>query len=306
MAVFFNDFLDVFSSKVLAERELSNTTVRYYQLKLNQIRNHLGHYPVNKIKTADISDFLFKYPPRSSNQYRTFLGDIFKHAVGMGHCDHNPAVSTIARNHKKARQRMTLQGFDAIYSCAPQWLKNAMDVAIQTLQRRTDIAVMRFSDIKDGHLKVIQEKTKRHGASAHLEIEILPPLSDVISRCRDSILSPFIIHRLPDRLAEQNIRLNNREHITQILPDYITKAFNKAREESGFYADIHIDNRPTFHEIRSLGAALYKRCGINPQALLGHKSPNDSTMTDYYLAGHQIWTRTKAGVNLDFYRLSGR
>lgn len=45
------------------------------------------------------------------------------------------------------------------------------------------------------------------------------------------------------------------------------------------FADIPEEQRPTFHEIRSLGARLYEAQGIDPQALLGHK---DRRMTEVY------------------------
>ncbi|MEH6814187.1 MAG: hypothetical protein V7677_16760 [Motiliproteus sp.] len=54
------------------------------------------------------------------------------------------------------------------------------------------------------------------------------------------------------------------------------------------------NQRPTFHEIRALGAHLYKEQGIDPQALLGH---TDAKMTDHYLDGHGTqWTRVRANL----------
>jgi len=302
MSLVFNQFLDIFDNQILSERILSDTTRDFYRLRLTHIRSHLGEKPIDELRIADVSEFLRKYPPRASNQYRTFLGDIFKHAIGMGYTEANPAVSTIPRVHHKKRQRMTLDGYRAIYSCAPQWLQNAMDLGIQTLQRRNDICNMMFKDIEQCALKVIQEKTKKHGASAYLEIEILPPLQAVIERCRDDILSPYLVHRLPNKLMRQNLRLTNRAHVTQVLPDYLSKEFNKAREKSGFYSHLTVNERPTFHEIRSLGSAIYKQMGVNPQELLGHKGRDDSAMTEHYISGHVVWTKVSAGINLDDFR----
>lgn len=296
MSVVFNEFLDIFE-KVLSERQLSKVTSNFYRLRLNHIRKQLGYQPIKALAINHISEFLWQYPPCASNQYRGLLADIFKHAIGMGYADHNPAHSTIPRISKKKRQRMTLEGFKSIYSCAPFWLQNAMDLAVQTLQRRNYICNMRFKDIENGCLKVIQEKTKKHGSAAFLMIDIETPLQKVINTCRhDAIVSPFLIHRLPDKLMQQNLRLSNRKHITQVLPDYLTKEFNKAREESGFYRHLDVREQPSFHEIRALGAKLYSNAGIDPQSLLGHTTKK---MTDEYLAGHEnSWTKVKAGLTL--------
>ncbi|MPZ46814.1 MAG: hypothetical protein GEV05_26210 [Betaproteobacteria bacterium] len=64
------------------------------------------------------------------------------------------------------------------------------------------------------------------------------------------------------------------------------------------FADLwerHIGERdetsPTFHEIRALGARLYKNRGINPQTLLGHTDPNQTLL---YLEGHaKPWIETE-------------
>lgn len=296
MEVNFNEFLDIFN-KILSERQLSKVTANFYRLRLSHILKKLGDQPIRLISVSNISEFLWRYPPCISNQYRGILADIFKHAIGMGYAKNNPALSTIPRPRLKKRQRMSLDGFYAIRSCAPGWLQNSMDLAIHTLQRRNDICSMRFKDIEDGYLKVVQEKTKKHGAAAYLKIYIEPSLHSVITNCRgDNVLAPFLVHRLPEKNLKQNLRLNNREHVAQVLPDYLTKAFNKARKKSEFYDYLSMRERPTFHEIRALGAKLYKDSGVDPQPLLGH---TNKKMTDEYLAGHEnIWTNVKAGLIL--------
>lgn len=62
---------------------------------------------------------------------------------------------------------------------------------------------------------------------------------------------------------------------------------SKARDASGAYDSIKDKReRPTFHEIRALGAWLYEKQG-HPQeyiqALMGHA---DVKMTEHYQAGH--------------------
>ena len=75
------------------------------------------------------------------------------------------------------------------------------------------------------------------------------------------------------------------KHWTQVSPDALTRAFNEAREKSGACAGM--DNPPTFHELRSLGAARYRAAGMPEEhikALLGH---TDIKTTRIYLNGHE-------------------
>ena len=80
----------------------------------------------------------------------------------------------------------------------------------------------------------------------------------------------------------------NRNHHTQILSDFVTKAFGKTRDATGLFDDIPEKERPTFHEIRALGIMLYEKQGINPDNLAGHMTEE---MKKLYRSGHGIqWT----------------
>ncbi len=71
-----------------------------------------------------------------------------------------------------------------------------MLLALVTGQRRSDIAKMRFSDIRDGYLHIEQSKTGSRIALP-LALRCNAPemtLSDVVSICRDKVLSPYLIH----------------------------------------------------------------------------------------------------------------
>ncbi|OEC32969.1 hypothetical protein SAMN05216600_1292 [Pseudomonas cuatrocienegasensis] len=90
-----------------------------------------------------MAERLDSLPARAAKQARAYLIDIFNHAVTKGLCVDNPAACTIARIEKK-RKRHTV---------------NAIDLALITAQRRADILSMKFEDVRDGHLYVIQQKT---------------------------------------------------------------------------------------------------------------------------------------------------
>ena len=55
-----------------------------------------------------------------------------------------------------------------------------------------------------------------------------------------------------------------KTHYTQVLPDYLTHPFQTIRDELGIEKHLPVRERPSFHEIRSLGIALYKQQGTPP------------------------------------------
>ncbi|MFH7439367.1 integrase, partial [Pseudomonas syringae pv. tagetis] len=83
---------------------------------------------------------------------------------------------------------------------SPACLRNAIDLALITAQRRTDFLEMMFEDVRVGFLYVIQQKTAKASAAAWIRFRVTPQLQAVISRCRDNVSSPYLVHRRPQRL----------------------------------------------------------------------------------------------------------
>jgi integrase len=68
-----------------------------------------------------------------------------------------------------------------------------------------------------------------------------------------------------------------------VNPQYLSKAFEAARDRSERWSTLKPRERPTFHEIRSLGARLHRAAGIpetDIQALMTHA---DQRTTQIYL-----------------------
>lgn len=135
-------------------------------------------------------------------------------------------------------------------------------------QRLGDISNMKFSDIWDDHLHVVQEKTgSKLAIPLSLRLNAIDwSLRDVVARCRDYAVSPYLIHFFRSTsMAERGV---------QVKSNTLTMNFSKARDK----ADINWgDGTPaTFHEQRSLAERLYEAEGIDTQKLLGHKSPNQT------------------------------
>jgi len=91
------------------------------------------------------------------------------------------------------------------------------------------------------------------------------------------------------------MRAKARTHHTQVLLERAERAFHEVRVISGLYKNTK--HPPTLHEIRSLGASLYREAGWpegQVQLLLGH---SEIQMTRHYLKGHEApWERIEAGL----------
>ena len=200
-------------------------------------------------------------------------------------------------NGKKKRQRLSLEGYKAVYEIAPDWLQDAMEFALITLQARHETANARFDDEKDGFFHIIREKTKEKTERAYIRFPVEGAFKELLTRCRARpIASPFLIAKSPDRRNRK--QMEAKEHWAQVLPDYLGKGFQKYRDQCGFFEGMEMDVRPTFHEIRSLGGDTYIENGYSKEyvnLLYGHTTIQ---MTEEYLKGHEVkWSNCEAGLN---------
>ncbi len=285
-------FIDDYRLTVLPEKNLKDATLDLYKIRHRQIAKALGDKPLNMISLQQISAFLSGLSPRASNQARACLIDLFNHAVARGLVENNIAAKTLKRNEEKQRKRHSKEGIKAIREHAPQWLKNAIDLALLISQRRCDLLNLRFDGIKDGYMYIIQQKTSEKTDAAWLKLEITPEFQKIIDQCRDDIDSPFLIHRTPER----NRQCDSKEHPTQITGHYLSTEFKKARDAAKCYPKYSAKEMPGLHEIRGTSLKMYQLAGKDAQKIAGHASPD---MTSNYLKGHEFANWVEVSPDLD-------
>jgi integrase len=256
----FSDFVRYYQNNILLNKQLKDSTLRNYRYCFNHFAQTFGSRDINQITLADISTFLAKYPPSQSNHYRAALSALWKHAVAEGLVSENIPAKTLKKRVTVQRLRLPFDAFLTIRKFAPDWLQNAMDLALLTGQRVGDIANLNCNNIQDSFLFIKQSKTGQA-----LKLPIIGQLATVINRC--------LIND-----CDYLISIKNK----QITSGYISKSFCNARKESGFYDNV--EHPPTFHEIRSLSAHLQESGGLDKKEIqkwLGHASEK---MTDLYLS----------------------
>ncbi|ENO2769057.1 TPA: phage integrase Arm DNA-binding domain-containing protein [Enterobacter hormaechei] len=241
------------------------------------LRETVGMKLISAVDVKDIAQILETYvsegQPRMAQVVRSVLIDVFKEAQHYGEVPpgYNPALATKQPRRRITRQRLNLDEWKKIFEIADakhRYMGNAMLLALVTAQRLGDISNMKFSDIWDDHLHVIQEKTgSKLAIPLSLRLDAIGwSLRDVIARCRDYAVSPYLVHFFrATSMAKRG---------AQVKTNTLTMNFSKARDK----AEINWgEGTPaTFHEQRSLAERLYEAQGIDTQKLLGHKSPNQT------------------------------
>lgn len=290
------DAIKVFRTDDIPGRKWAPKTAEVYESVIRRIEAGLGATPVAEVTVKACATFIREVTEseRARQQFRLVLGWILACAVEEGWIDTNPALATRKFSHSRKRERLSIEVYRAIWDAAPQWVRNAMDLSLLTLLRREDVVSARFTDLRDGALWVVPSKTEG-STNVRLQIAATGPLGDLLAGCRDAVVSPYLIHRLPEKARPSNMRAKDRDHHTQVLPEQLSRAFATARDAAG----VDMDNPPTFHEIRSLGGALLKEAGWTNeqiQALMGH---SNVAMTEHYLGGHEApWQSVSTGIAL--------
>lgn len=169
-----------------------------------------------------------------------------------------------------------------------------------TAQRRTDILDMRFDGSREGYLYVVQKKTAKASDAAWIRFLITPELQAVISRCRDDVVSPYLVHRKPERRKQKQAQ--TKDHWTKVEERYLTRAFKEAREAANCYAGWKEEEMPGFHEVRALSLHLYKKAGKDGQRIAGHASEG---MTKNYQRDHAEVIWSEATPDLDISEIAG-
>ncbi|HBR5010128.1 TPA: phage integrase Arm DNA-binding domain-containing protein [Klebsiella pneumoniae] len=261
--------------------EIKLNTLKQKNSPLKVLDEHLGLRSLDQITVKDIVNILDEYKEKGHNRmgqiFRKVAIDVFKEAQQLGDVPvgFNPAEAAKKPHVKISRQRLTFDEWKIIYASAEKenyFLQRGMLLAIITGQRLADICNMKFSDVEDNYLLIEQSKTgAKIALPLHLKCyQLGMSLGEVISLCRDRVLSPYLLHH---HHAKGTAKRGGK-----VKPGTLTVAFSKARDEADYDWSKN-GTPPSFHEQRSLSERLYREQGIDTQILLGHTS---KTMTDRY------------------------
>ncbi|MGD1335080.1 tyrosine-type recombinase/integrase [Vibrio harveyi] len=268
-------------------KEITYSSFKQKRQYINLFISRLGLARMKEISVRQISLVLEEYVDDgklpTANLIRSAWILLFKEAQYSGDVDSgfNPAASTKPIKVEVKRSRLLKDDFLRIYELSKSYrqtyIKHAIEIAVTTGLRRSDVSDLKFREVRDGHLYTFISKAKKKIVIA-FPLEMKSPLLDknlgeIISECRGNVLSPHIIH------------FQHRAQKTVVGAQVKARSLSEHFAELVKLADIKLDDDktpPTFHELRSLAAQSY----INEsefkevQDLLGHKS---SKTTEKYL-----------------------
>lgn len=285
-----SNLLQRFNDEWLGDKGYAARTLEEIKFKLERYRQDLGDRLIGQMDVLAMAEYLDQFSNNAYTKHRGLWVQIFAFAVAKGLAERNCAELTLVKKEaEKKRQRHTLEGLQTIIGAAttPPWLKRAIRLALASLQRREDIVTWLKSavDMDKNTLTVSPGKTQGYDNPVHLKITMGAALREVVGEClRSPLVSPYLIHYKPK--ARRREQIDAKDHWTSVTPDYLTKEFSKARDAAHAYDHVPAGERPTFHEIRALGAWLYEQQNFPQeyiQALLGHA---DEKMTKHYQEGH--------------------
>ncbi len=269
---------------------------------LARITEALGDKPIAEIRQRELAADLAGIDSADAhNQHRVRLIQIWRQAMSDELVPQNLPERILPRDlSDRQRQRMTLDQYRVIFDQARPAIRLAMELSLNSLQRRSDVRKWRFDDQRDGFAHVIQSKTRKHGPSAWLRIPLDLPvahselsrrtLGGLISACKDGVLCPFLIHEQPDRPR----RAAGKDHPFQLTLRSISQGFADARDACGLFDRMPAPERPTFHELISLGQHLREKQGWSLEQIQRLRGHTSARMTEHYSDGH-AWTTVQIG-----------
>lgn len=202
-------FVDVthdFECEWISEQNYSKRSLDERMIKLRQYRRQWPHERVSEIDTYTMGQYLRSCTPRAARAHRILLDQIFRFAASNGYQTSRPILD-IERRKIGGRQRVrhTREGYFETYKACPQWLKNACDAALYSLQRRSDLVAINIDeqvDMKARTIRILQEKTENYDKPVFIEIGMGDELFEAVkSSVWSGINCPYLVHQRPKRIT---------------------------------------------------------------------------------------------------------
>lgn len=262
---------------IVARRPIQPKTLANRRGYIKRIVDALGDRRIGAILPHEIGAVIgdiAKDHPVAAKRTLTELRDMLNEAMLNGWIERNPAASVRPPRVRVARRRLSLAEFRAIHAWSvanqPPWCARLFMLALVTGQRRGDLLAMRFADVWDGHLHVVQQKTgARLALPCALRLDAVGvSIGEAVEACRSYGRGP----------AADDALLIRKSTGDAPVPASASWRFEVARE--GALGQHRGDGAPaSLHELRSLSEREYRERGVDTRTLLGHTRQE---MTDLY------------------------
>lgn len=176
-----------------AMKDLAFRTQKSYSEMLKNLQEAFKAYRIGDIEAVDIRRYLDRRTKKvAGNREISLLSTIFNWARERGLTNNANPCAGVTRNKETPRGRyVTDEEYQAAWEKSPPELQDAMDLALLTGQRISDILKMTRQDIRDGCLWVTQGKTGTK-VGIRIEGELKSVLERILARPK-AVSSVFLI-----------------------------------------------------------------------------------------------------------------
>ncbi|WP_419797607.1 MAG: tyrosine-type recombinase/integrase [Terasakiella sp.] len=239
---------------------LKESTRREYRLDLDRLRQIFGHMDLCEIKRGLIKEMQaeFHNKPGTANNLLRTMKKVLNFAVDMEYIPVSPA-ERIKRLKGGEHLPWTEEEITTFLEAetTPVQMRYAVLFALFTGQRVGDIIKMLWSDIKDGRVTVIQQKT-----GVRLRIPLHPKLSEIIPT-----------------MSKDNVNILTTSSNQRWGISNFKRVFKKASRDAG------IPENKVFHGLRKNATVMLLEAGCSvdeTKAITGHKT---TAMIEHYGKG---------------------
>lgn len=234
--------------------KLSDKSKAGYTHCADKIVEYLGDVDVKSIKRSDLIRFMNDHgdKPAFANLAIRVASILLSFAVDMDEIPYNPALR-IKKFKGGSHKRWSLDEVKAVIALNDRKISTAVALAWYTGQRESDILDMRWRDLKDGYISMVQGKT-----NLEMKIKAHPDLVEYLETIRGDEPDDYFMVSGPKVMKSSAFRMRLKRR-TEMLS--IDKVFHGIRK--GVACSLAESGRP-LNEIA---------------AIMGHKSMR---MAAYY------------------------
>lgn len=237
-------------ARYIEELELAPNTIRAYKFAADKLSPILEEFEPHQLTSRDIEQILYHHrkTPSMANVMRNVLVGALSLAYTLQMVDRNVAKDVAPLPEKKRTRYITDEEYAAIYSKATPTMQVVMDLCYLTGQRIGDVLSIRYADITDEGIHIVQQKTKHR-----MIVAAGPDLLSVIARAKS-------LHQSVKGLTLLHTR-QGKQFAYSTIRTLWGRACNAAKVE-----DAHI------HDLRAKAATDAKKYGLDSMSLLGHQT----------------------------------
>lgn len=161
---------------------LSVVTQKQYKGALKELAFGFEKFAFDQIEPSHVRNYLdLRTKKMSANREIAVLSIMWNFARSKGITKLSNPCMGIKRHTQHARSRYVREEeYQKAWDAAPEWLRDAMDLALLTGQRPSDVLKMKRQDVYEGALWVKQGKT-----GTRLRIMVKGELKDVLARIQN-------------------------------------------------------------------------------------------------------------------------